>query len=630
MLKKTELRGTVIESIFTITIRVWAVLSRNVLTFLVVHLCFTVLTIFLFTPLLGLLFRLAMHFSSRQVLADTDIILFLLSPYGIVVLITFSALLLTIVIFELGVMMAAYIAAADGIRIPVIHLLRGTLSSWLHILKFSIFLALRLLMIVAPFLAAAAAIYFLALGRHDINYYLSTRPPVFIGAAVLIVIIVLMMLLVLIVKLLSWSLTLPLILFQREKPKKSFSTSAVIVGGGKKLVALVLSAWGLSIFLLGFLLASTFRLSSYYLIPPFYDSMPLLVGVIGLLFCLLFLANFLLTGLASASFSGLIIELGRSFSLPVSIDYLSTASDKAPSNLSLPRMALFTIIGLVASLGVGFWLVNSLHPAGDVAVVAHRGAAGRAPENTIASVRAAIEDQADWVEIDVQESRDGEIVVIHDSDFMKLAGLDLKVWEGSMAQIGSVDVGSWFGSDYSGERVPTLADVLDECAGRTRVLIELKYYGHDRQLEQRVVDIVEKSEMVNDVAIMSLKFNAIQKIRKLRPDWTVGLLSAQVIGSMANLDVDFLAVNRSMASRAFVASNQAAGKKVFVWTINDRLALFTMLSLGVDGIITDEPALAQRIMAEYAERNPVERLLLSAAVRLGQPLPGKRYRDQSP
>jgi len=620
----------VIESVSTITTKTWAVCSRNVPAFLVVHLCFTALSLLLFIPLLGLLFRLVMQFSSRQVLADTDIIYFLLSPYGLSVLIIFSALLLTIVIFEQGVMMATYIAAADGIRIPIIDLLRGTASNWFCILRFSILLTFRLLLIIAPFLAGAAAIYFLALGRYDINYYLSTRPPVFIGAAISIGVILLLMLFVLIVKLLSWSLTLPLILFQRLEPRKSFARSAALVAGGKKLAALVLIGWGMSIFILGLLLASTFRLLSYYLVPPFYDSMPLLLGVIGLLACLLFLANFILTGLASASFSGLIIELGRYFSVPISIDYLSTSSDRKRLNLSLPKMALLSIVVLAASLGIGFWLVNSVQPPGDVAVIAHRGAAGRAPENTIASVKAAIEDQTDWVEIDVQESRDGAIVVIHDSDFMKLAGDELKIWEGSLAQIGSVDVGSWFGSDFSDERVPTLAEVLTECAGKAKVLIELKYYGHDEQLEQRVIDIVEEREMVNDVAIMSLKFDATQKVRELRPDWTVGLLSAQVIGSMAKLDVDFLAVNSAMASRAFIRSNQAAGKKVFVWTINDRAALFTMLNLGVDGIITDEPALTRLVMAEYGGLHPVERLLLSAAVRLGQPLPKKRYRDQSP
>lgn len=619
-----------LKTIFTIAARVRTIVTQNAATFLALHLCFTALALLLFTPLLGMLIRLVMQFSSHQVLADTDILYFLLSPYGIIVLIGFSAFLLTVVVFEQGTMMAAYIAAADGTAVSIPHLLSQTASKWLIILRFSIILTVRLLLIALPFLAAAAAVYLLALGRFDINYYLSNQPPIFVAAALSIALIVLGMLIVLVVKLLSWSLTLPLILFEREEPNRSFARSAVLVSGGRKLVALLLISWGLSFFLLGLILAWILRVSSYHLIPLFYGSMPLLLSVIGFLVCLLFTINVILTGLASASFSGLIVELGRYFDQPVRIDGGGAARKRLGVKLSLSRLVLLSIVMLAASLAAGFWLVDSMQPPGDVAIIAHRGAAGRAPENTMASVRAAIEDQADWVEIDVQESLDGEVVVIHDSDFMKLAGKNLKVWEGSLEQIRDIDVGRWFAPAFAGEGVPTLAEVLDECAGRARVLIELKYYGHDEQLEQRVVDIVEEHEMVDDVAIMSLKFDAVQKFRKLRPGWTAGLLSAQVIGSMAGLDVDFLAVNRAMASRAFIKSNQKAGKQVFVWTINDRMSMFTMMTLGVDGIITDEPALARRVIAERAELNPVERLLVHTAVRIGKPLPKKRYRDQSP
>ena len=85
----------------------------------------------------------------------------------------------------------------------------------------------------------------------------------------------------------------------------------------------------------------------------------------------------------------------------------------------------------------------------------HRSPRGcrQAPENTLASIRQAIKDGADWIEIDVQETLDGEVVVIHDSDFMKLAGVDLRVWDGTLEQLREIDVGSWFGPEFSTERV---------------------------------------------------------------------------------------------------------------------------------------------------------------------------------
>jgi len=435
---------------------------------------------------------------------------------------------------------------------------------------------------------------------------------------------------VLVRKLLSWSLTLPLILFGGSSPGQSFNQSVALVRGNKKLVALVLIGWGVSIFILSMLVFGLVQLLTSNIIPLFYDRMTILLVVIGFLVALLAVANFLITTLASGSFAGLLVELSRHFGVPTSVEGIGGTKRSWQLRLTRSRLVLAGIGGALISLLIGIWLIDSIQPIDDLTVAAHRGAAGRAPENTMASIKAAIEDGTDWVEIDVQETVDGQVVVVHDSDFMKLAGVDLKVWDGTLEQIQTFDVGSWFAPEFADQRVPTLIDVLQESKGKAQVVIELKYYGHDQQLEQRVIDIVEQLDMVEETAIMSLKYDAVQKGRKLRPGWEVGLLSAQVIGNMSKLDVDFLAVNMAMATPAFIRTNQAAGKRVFVWTVNDKMSMFRMMSLGVDGIITDEPALARQVMAERSELNSVERLLIHTAVVLGKPLPRKKYRDQSP
>jgi glycerophosphoryl diester phosphodiesterase len=166
--------------------------------------------------------------------------------------------------------------------------------------------------------------------------------------------------------------------------------------------------------------------------------------------------------------------------------------------------------------------------------------------------------------------------------------------------------------------------------GDARLVIELKYYGHDQDLERRVVELVERTGMVDRVAIMSLKFPGIQKVRALRPDWNIGLLAATAVGNLARLDADFLAVNAGLAGPQFIRQAHAAGKKVLVWTINDPVSMSRMFSLGVDGIITDEPALARQVMRERAELSSAERLLVHAAAFFGTPSPPRAYRDKSP
>jgi glycerophosphoryl diester phosphodiesterase len=294
------------------------------------------------------------------------------------------------------------------------------------------------------------------------------------------------------------------------------------------------------------------------------------------------------------------------------------------------RLGIVLIGSAVVAIGAGAWLLNDIQTTDRVTIVAHRGAAGKAPENTLAAVRQAIADKTDWVEIDVQETADGHVVVVHDSDFMKLSGVPLKTWQASFEQVRQIDVGSWFSDEFADERVPTLKEVLETARGKAGVVIELKYYGHDQALEQRVVDIVEEANMVPDVAVMSLKYEGIQKMRALRPDWSIGLLSATAVGDLAGLDADFLAVSMGMARPGFIRRAQAAGRQVFVWTVNDPVSMSRMISLGVDGVITDEPDLARQVLADRADMSSMERLMLHAAVLFDRPAPKRTYRDGSP
>ncbi|HBS50565.1 MAG TPA: glycerophosphodiester phosphodiesterase, partial [Rhodobacteraceae bacterium] len=263
-------------------------------------------------------------------------------------------------------------------------------------------------------------------------------------------------------------------------------------------------------------------------------------------------------------------------------------------------------------------------------LIAHRGVAGARPENTMAAVEKAIEDGADWVEIDVQETADGEVVVIHDSDFMKIAGVDLKVWDATMEDIAEIDIGSWFGPDYEAERAPTLRAVLDAAKGRAGVLIELKYYGHDERLEARVAEIVAAAGMEDQVQVMSLKLPGVRKMAGLRPDWPAGLLASASLGRVWELDVDFLAVNQAAASPLLVRKLRERGKPLYVWTVDDALSMSAMVSLGASGLITNEPALARDVLAQREALSRGERAVLLLADRLGVDLERKAYRDDSP
>jgi glycerophosphoryl diester phosphodiesterase len=315
----------------------------------------------------------------------------------------------------------------------------------------------------------------------------------------------------------------------------------------------------------------------------------------------------------------------RGLSTDIAPGTLATAAAAHPMLADRRIVGAGLLAGFLVALLLAWILVDRLQFESSAEVMAHRGASAAAPENTIAAVQLAIESGAQWVEIDVQETADGQIAVIHDSDLKKIGGSALTVAGSTLEQLRQVDIGSWYGPEFADQRIPTLEEVLLLCKGRIGVNIELKYYGKQVRLEERVAEIVERTGMVDQVMFMSLSYDGIQVLHRLRPEWKVGLLSSVALGKLPELDVDFLALNGRAASRHLIRQAHGQGKQVMVWTVNDAVAMASMIGRGADALITDEPALAVTVLEKYRQLEPAERLLIQLADFFDRP---GLYREQ--
>ena len=609
---------------------VLGVLRQSMVKLFTIHLIYMALGLTLFAPLVGIVGKFLLSLSGEAVLSDMDIAMFMLSPAGITALIVFAGLLITILIFEKASMMAVSATRLHGQNMAVLAALHFTFNHAKSIYLFTPRLLIRILIIVVPFLAVSAAIAWFLITDHDINYYLAEKPPVFIVNVLIIGLIMMLMLFVLVRKLLSWSLALPLILFSGVSAADSFAKSEALAKGHKYQILKSFSLWAFAAFLLSVFVLGTIHFLASQVVPLFYDSFKVLILVMGAMVALLSLGNIFVTTFTSSSFATLIVVLSERYGCHINTSDMRVKEEGEGLKLTTTKVTLLLITAVTAAVLAGTWLLKDIQTVDNVEIIAHRGAAGKAPENTIAAIRQAINDNAHWVEIDVQETKDGEVVVIHDSDFMKISNVPTKVWDGTLDELRQIDIGSWLDPKFSAQRIQTLEEVLLEAKGKAKVLIELKYYGHDEQLEQRVIDVVEKVGMSQNVALMSLWPGGIKKVRSLRPDLETGILLSIAMGDISKMDVDFLAINMDMMEPNFVRRAHKVGKKVFIWTANDPVSMTSMISLGVDGIITDEPAMAQNVLTQRTKLGTIERLLLHTTVLLGQPIPKRAYRDQSP
>jgi glycerophosphoryl diester phosphodiesterase len=267
------------------------------------------------------------------------------------------------------------------------------------------------------------------------------------------------------------------------------------------------------------------------------------------------------------------------------------------------------VVVALSTLASGLLLERVPEPR-RVQVMAHRAGPPPAPENTLAALEQAIRAGADYSEIDVQRTRDGVLVLVHDADLMRVAGDPRRIADVTYAEVADLVQRPDDGSPGAERRIATLDDFLDRARGRIGLMIELKYYGPDPGLAPAVVDRVRAHGMTDEVILMTLSTTAIEQLARIAPDLAIGYVSAAAVGDLTRLPVSFLAVARPAVTPRLLRSAADRNMAVHAWTVNRPTTMAELIERGVDGIITDDPALAVRVRDEMLELSTPARLLL--------------------
>ncbi|WP_210462114.1 glycerophosphodiester phosphodiesterase [Rufibacter roseolus] len=245
-----------------------------------------------------------------------------------------------------------------------------------------------------------------------------------------------------------------------------------------------------------------------------------------------------------------------------------------------------------------------------VQVIAHRGAAGLAPENTLAAVKKGLETQADYIEVDVHQSKDGEVVVIHDPTVDRTTNGTGRVADLTLAELKKLDAGSKLDSAFAGERIPTLAQVLRAVKGKKKLLIELKKGEEDYYsgLEEKTIQLIRENRAEDWCVLQSFYDPILDRIWKA--DFVIPTQKL-IIGKIPFLPVFIdhelkfgsfdryseataINVHRFFASKAFITSLHNQGFKTFIWTEDEPQNIQKLFQMGADGVMTNHPELIKR------------------------------------
>lgn len=316
--------------------------------------------------------------------------------------------------------------------------------------------------------------------------------------------------------------------------------------------------------------------------------------------------------LTAAARTGLMLLCGALlfYCVILGVGFASTAAllalSRAALLIELPFLCLLMDCAALVTCGVAavYLLFPQTQPLqsvlglSDPVITYHRGYSSRAPENTMASFEAALEDGCPRIELDVQMTADGVAVVTHDTSLRRCTGCNANIYDLPYAQVQQLDAGRWFHRQFTGSYIPTLEEVLALCKGKTELNIEIKPSTFTPTLEAETVRLIHAYDYGADCVVTSQSYETLCKVKELDPDITTGYILALGVGTYYDLPAaDFFSVESTFITAGMVQQIHLRGKTISAWTINRQQDAEKLLQLGVDDLITDKPEIIAPLLA---------------------------------
>ena len=232
----------------------------------------------------------------------------------------------------------------------------------------------------------------------------------------------------------------------------------------------------------------------------------------------------------------------------------------------------------------------------EIMITAHRGASHNAPENTQASVLLAIVEGADYAEIDVRLTKDGVPVLMHDKALFRTTGVVADINQVTYAELSSYDAGGRYAKKFVGETVPCLQEIFEKYGEKIRFNIELKE-ENTGTLAEAVVALIEVYGLEESCIVTSAFYEQLEWVKQANEKIKTGYILALVYGEVFGYEAaDFFSIKSESITEQTVRRAHDKGKEIHAWTVNKAYEIKRMQELGVDNIITDNPAYVREML----------------------------------
>ena len=562
-------------------------------------------TLLVIAPACAGLIQLAIHLAKLKYLTTSNLLQFLRSPWTILLLAVLLLLAALYTLFEIAAVCTCFRQSRfQKVRTTLGRMVRSGLQSVLHFFRGGgPFLVLHLLVLIPLMQFSATSGIFTAMGIPDfLAYYMTKKEfllPIYVAAIILCCLLSV-----------RWVFSSVLFTQNQCSYRSARATSVQLVRGRFWQTFFSVLVWNCCYFavLLVFLCLITVVVlmviratgSNDLIMSQAMRILKLLIQIV------LWSFSFFATPICMAHLTALLekrcVQMPE-VALPEPIP-LSRSAKPFRRSTAVLTACCFT----VAALGLNLSYVYSVFTGKanfrlalfqNPTVMAHRGLSADAPENTLYAFSDAISVGADFIELDVQQTRDGVLVVMHDSNLKRTTGMNKDIWDVDYADIQNLDAGSWFDPAYANARIPTLEETLQFVDKRAKLNIEIKPTKHGSDtLEQDVAELITRYQYTDACYVTSFSYGSLKKVKEANPEIRTGYLMSVAYGQFYSLKyADAFSLNKVFVTSQVVNAAHQQGKQIFAWTVNSMSEVRSLCNLHVDSIITDDPVMVQNVIS---------------------------------
>ena len=562
-------------------------------------------TLLVIAPACAGLIQLAIHLAKLKYLTTSNLLQFLRSPWTILLLAVLLLLAALYTLFEIAAVCTCFRQSRfQKVRTTLGRMVRSGLQSVLHFFRGGgPFLVLHLLVLIPLMQFSATSGIFTAMGIPDfLAYYMTKKEfllPIYVAAIILCCLLSV-----------RWVFSSVLFTQNQCSYRSARATSVQLVRGRFWQTFFSVLVWNCCYFvaLLVFLCLITVVVlmviratgSDDLIMSQAMRILKLLIQIV------LWSFSFFATPICMAHLTALLEK--RCVQMPEVVLPEPIPLSRSAKPFRRSTAVLTACCFTVAALGLNLSYVYSVFTGKanfrlalfqNPTVMAHRGLSADAPENTLYAFSDAISVGADFIELDVQQTRDGVLVVMHDSNLKRTTGVNKDIWDVDYADIQNLDAGSWFDPAYANARIPTLEETLQFVDKRAKLNIEIKPTKHGSDtLEQDVAELITQYQYTDACYVTSFSYGSLKKVKEANPEIRTGYLMSVAYGQFYSLKyADAFSLNKVFVTSQVVNAAHQQGKQIFAWTVNSMSEVRSLCNLHVDSIITDDPVMVQNVIS---------------------------------